>query len=240
MNLILYKEGLYNSDELANEVETNEFLGGLIIGASMTKDNKIIVYNIATNNQVCINNIQNGFLEDLRKNCFVELDDFLYKFRNYKNKIIINLTGCPVLIDNPNKNEGFIIKIREVLNNYPHLNLYICSAYDDIITFINRYLNAPNIKRGMIVYKGNLNYYDVNFYIIPNDMFDTEIVAQQMTLKKEIMLTFENGEDIVSIINKFKKSNYLFNNIEKNVAKNLLHIVTKAPRVMHTYLQNKK
>lgn len=239
MNIILYKDTLYNTQELHNEVTSNDTLNGFVLTASMTKDEKIIVYNFASNTNAYTNNIQNENLNVLKENSFVEIQDFLKYFTSYKGKIIINLIGYPDLITKPNKNEIFVRKMKKILDMYPHLNIYICSAYDDVITFINKYLDN-NIKKGMLVYKGNLNYYDVDFYIIPYDMFDTKIVFQQLNLKKEIMIFLQFTEDIITLTDNLNSKKDLLSSISDVEANKLFHIVTNSPRVMDIVLNKTK
>ena len=45
MNIILYKDTLYGAKQLYDEVDSYNFLDGIILSATMTKDDKIIVYN---------------------------------------------------------------------------------------------------------------------------------------------------------------------------------------------------
>ena len=238
MNIVLYKDSLFNISELYNEVTTNNFIDGFMVSSSMTKDKKIIVYNFAGDTNTYIDDIQNTDLSTLKENTFIELNEFLNTFKNYKKKIIISLSGYLDLVDKPNRNEEFIKIFKGIIDNYPELDLYICSVYDDIITFIIRYLNNNNVKKGMIVYRGNLNYYDVDFYLTPSNMFDTRVIAQQLKLNKEIILILDNVELIVNIIDEFQKKEYLFNDLALSKSLNLLYISTKAPRVINAYLKS--
>lgn len=238
MNIILYKDTLYGAKQLYDEVDSYNFLDGIILSATMTKDDKIIVYNFLYNPYASVQSIQKESYNELKANVFYEISEFFEIFKNYKGKLIINLHGVPNIIGHPNRNYKFVLKLRDIIKKYNQINLYICSSYDDVITYIIKELE--NIKKGMVVFEGNLNYYDVDYYVVPSRMFDTKIVAQQLKLNKEIMLTLESTEEIISIIDKFKENYYLFDGMSKKQTEDLLHIVTKSPKVMDIVLSSKK
>ena len=232
MNIVLYKDTLYNTKSLYDEVNSYEFLEGFVLAATITNDDKIIVYNLAYNISSYIENLQTENYNDLKSNSFYEMEDFLKAFKDYKGKIIINLIGAPNVVGKPNKNYTFVLNLKKIISNYKDLDLYICSTYDDIITYIDKDLS--DVKKGMFVYEGNLNYYDVDFYLMPSRMLDTKVVV------KEMMFMLESSEDIISVVDKFKRTVHLFEGMDKKSCSKQLFIVTNSPRVINIVLNCKK
>lgn len=238
MNIVLYKDTLYNTKSLYDEVNSYEFLEGFVLAATITNDDKIIVYNLAYNISSYIENLQTENYNDLKSNSFYEMEDFLKAFKDYKGKIIINLIGAPNVVGKPNKNYTFVLNLKKIISNYKDLDLYICSTYDDIITYIDKDLS--DVKKGMFVYEGNLNYYDVDFYLMPSRMLDTKVVVQQLKKNKEMMFMLESSEDIISVVDKFKRTVHLFEGMDKKSCSKQLFIVTNSPRVINIVLNCKK
>ena len=238
MNIVLYKDTLYNTKSLYDEVNSYEFLEGFVLAATITNDDKIIVYNLAYNISSYIENLQTENYNDLKSNSFYEMEDFLKAFKDYKGKIIINLIGAPNVVGKPNKNYTFVLNLKKIISNYKDLDLYICSTYDDIITYIDKDLS--DVKKGMFVYEGNLNYYDVDFYLMPSRMLDTKVVVQQLKKDKEMMFMLESSEDIISVVDKFKRTVHLFEGMDKKSCSKQLFIVTNSPRVINIVLNCKK
>ena len=238
MNIVLYKDTLYNTKSLYDEVNSYDFLEGFVLAATITNDDKIIVYNLAYNISSYIENLQTENYNDLKSNSFYEMEDFLKAFKDYKGKIIINLIGAPNVVGKPNKNYTFVLNLKKIISNYKDLDLYICSTYDDIITYIDKDLS--DVKKGMFVYEGNLNYYDVDFYLMPSRMLDTKVVVQQLKKDKEMMFMLESSEDIISVVDKFKRTVHLFEGMDKKSCSKQLFIVTNSPRVINIVLNCKK
>ncbi len=233
MNIVLYKDTFYNSMEMYNELSTQEYLDGIIVSLSMTKDGIILVYNFSIEGSTYVRSVQNQNFNELKENSFQTLNDFLNLYKNCQKNIIFNLVGTPNQMDKPNRNEQFVKNFKEIIKNYTQLNLYVSSAYDDIITYIIKYLD--NVKKGMLVYEGNLNYYDVDFYIVSDEIFDTEVVAQQIKFEKEIMIKLNSCDSIKNILDEFKKNKDLFDstkNIEKSIS-----ILTKCPYTLSKVLR---
>lgn len=238
MNIVLYKNTLYNTKALNDELNTNNLIDGFFVVCLMTSDGKIIVnnYGFAKGNYTM--NFQNENYNELKENSFYELDKFLNDFKDYKGKIILELEGTPNIVGKPNKNFEFVMRLKEITNNYKNLNLYICSAYDDIIVYISRELT--NFKKGMSVDEKNLNYYDLDFYIAPARMLDTQIVHQQLKMNKEMMFILEFSEEIMPFTSKLKDAKYLFKDIDTPYYSDLLSIITDAPQVINIVLNSKK
>lgn len=238
MNIILYKNTLYNTKVLYNDVNTKTFIDGFIVVCSMTSDDKIVVNNYGFNQYNYTVDLQNENYNELKENSFYELERFLNDFKDYKGKIILEMIGAPNIVGKPNKNYDFVMRLKEVISNYKNLNLYICSAYDDIIVYIAKELN--NVKKGMAVDEKNLNYYDLDFYIAPSRMLDTKIVVQQLKSNKEMMFVLQSSEETIPLVDKFKKENYLFDGISSQTANKLLSVITEAPSVVNIVFNSKK
>ena len=205
MMIIAHKSNLYNNKTFIEKVNSLERLTGVMLDIVMTKDKKVLVFSRVTNNKITINTIQNNDLSELIYYDILTLEDALTMLNNFKGKIIINLIPLneALLVEDYQKvvsnNLSYTEEVKKVTDKFPNLNIYVCSSSYNLLYQIIRIFT--NNKKGVILSENSCNYIDVDFYIFVPSMLNEKIMAEQLSIGKEVMLIIEGADDISIVIN---------------------------------------
>ena len=205
MMIIAHKSNLYNNKTFIEKVNSLENLTGVMLDIVMTKDKKVLVFSRVTNNKITINTIQNNDLSELIYYDILTLEDALTMLNNFKGKIIINLIPLneDLLVEDYQKvvsnNLNYTEEVKRVTDKFPNLNIYVCSSSYNLLYQIIRIFT--NNKKGVILSENSGNYIDVDFYIFIPSMLNEKIMAEQLSIGKEVMLIMEGADDISIVIN---------------------------------------
>ena len=205
MMIIAHKSNLYNNKTFIEKVNSLENLTGVMLDIVMTKDKKVLVFSRVTNNKITINTIQNNDLSELIYYDILTLEDALTMLNNFKGKIIINLIPLneALLVEDYQKvvsnNLNYTEEVKRVTDKFPNLNIYVCSSSYNLLYQIIRIFT--NNKKGVILSENSGNYIDVDFYIFVPSMLNEKIMAEQLSIGKEVMLIMEGADDISIVIN---------------------------------------
>ena len=192
MKILANKTDLYNNiDFLKKSVKMESPLEGVGFNIAITKDNKFVVFSPVSDNQTTIQTIANKNLNELKSLDLLTLDYILniYKAEKYRFKIFLNLIPSSISITSEESLEA----LKNINNNYIE-NL---------------------LKEGIVLFGGNLNYSDVDFYLFGTGLLSDEIFKQQLDLKKEVMVYVGTSNDLSLVYEHFKgeKSTALANEI---------------------------
>ena len=205
MMIIAHKSNLYNNKTFIEKVNSLERLTGVMLDIVMTKDKKVLVFSRVTNNKITINTIQNNDLSELIYYDILTLEDALTMLNNFKGKIIINLIPLneALLVEDfeqvVSNNLNYTEEVKKVIDKFPKLNIYVCSSsYNLLYQIIKIFTNR---KKGVILSENSGSYIDVDFYIFIPSMLNEKIMAEQLSIGKEVMLIMEGADDISIVIN---------------------------------------
>lgn len=210
MKIISHKNKKYDYYTFLKNVINNPVIDGIALDVLMTKDQKIIIYTPTGNYLSSISQIQSNTYENLKNNNIILLEDAISQFSNTNKKIIINL--LPIInntisednfMDGVKLNRDYVVTIEKIINKYPKIEFYLCSAYDNLVYQL-KMLNS-NYKKGFIINNLSTNYIDVDFYVFTVDVFDKEIIYQQLSFNKEVMIYILNCDDMNNIIKSIVK-----------------------------------
>ena len=206
MKIIAHKSNLYNNKTFIESVNSLEGLTGVMLDIVMTRDKQVLVFSPVTTNKITINTIQNNNLEELTYYDILTLDDALNMLNNFKGKIIINLLPLneALLIEDYQKivsnNLSYTEEVKKVTDRFSDLDIYV--------VFTNR-------KNGVVLSEDSGSYIDVDFYIFIPSMLNEKIMAEQLSIGKEVMVKMEDADDISIVIsflekNRKNKENYQY------------------------------
>jgi len=205
MRIISHKNIKYDYYTFLNETINNPILTGVAFDILMTKDKKVLIYTPSGDYESSINALQSNTYESLKRTDIIPLEDVLYQFANSNKKIIINL--LPIISNtltsenyvSVNKlNEEYVTTVLSVLNKFPTLDFYLCSAYDNLVYQIKR-LNGTH-KIGFIITNLSTSYIDVDFYVFTVNVLDEKMINQQLSLNKEVMIYILNCDDMNTVM----------------------------------------
>ena len=84
------------------------------------------------------------------------------------------------------------------------MDLSFCTSNQPLLQFVKRII--VNKKKGLIIVQEDLNYLDVDFYIISPTMLDVLIINQELNRGKEIMISSFTNNDMSIIYDYFIKN----------------------------------
>ena len=216
MKIIAHKNRKYDYFTFLKETINNSKISGISFDILMTKDKKIIIYFPSGNYLSSIDTLQSNNYNNLINENIMSLEDVLKVVANSNQKIILNFlpivsppTDEKSLINLNKLNEEYVLKVNNIVKNFPNLKFYLCSAYDNLVFQIKR-LNQNN-KVGFIITNLSTNYIDVDFYVFTTNMIDRKIIMQQLALNKEVMIYLLNCDDIDMLLKYISAEPFIYN-----------------------------
>lgn len=205
MKIIAHKSMKYDYYKFLNDALTNPTIVGVSFDVLMTKDKKIIIYTPYGNYTSTINAMQKNSFEDLKEMDILTLEETIKRFANGNKKIIINLLPIinpPItelnLSDIVRLNEEYVLTVKAILDKFPTLNFYLCSAYDNLV-FQIRKLNDKH-KVGLVLTNLSTTYQDVDFYAFTANVIDERLVNQLLNFNKEVMIYLLNCDELSDML----------------------------------------
>ncbi len=204
LKILVNKTDLYNNAEFLKKTSQKiKYLEGVGFNIAITKDNHFVVFSPISNNQATIQTITNKNLKELTYLDLLTLKDVLtfYQQKQSQNKIFLNLLPSTIPITSEesletikNINQNYTKHLLETLKPYENLNLYLGSVNASLMQL----LKSENIpwKKGIVLFGGNLNYIDVDFYVFGTELLNAEIFNQQLKSNKEVILYLGDANDL--------------------------------------------
>lgn len=205
MKIISHKNIKYDYYTFLNSTINNPIINGVAFDVLMTKDKKILIYTPTRDYLSVVDSIQSNTYENLKTTDIISLEEVLYQFINSNKKIIINL--LPIisntltsnnLQDVTRLNEEYVMTVKKIIDKFPTLEFYLCSAYDSLVYQIKRLDNIHKI--GFVITNLSTSYIDVDFYVFTVNVLDERIINQQLSLNKEVMIYILNCDDMNNIM----------------------------------------
>lgn len=232
MKLIIHTNNIYTRREFFNFIFDDQ-VSGASFDIILTKDNKIILYDVAPNSKLSIGALEQSTLEDLETPFPKELDGLLklLQEKKYKKKIFFHLIPIsfgPITDDNlltiRNRNYNYVKLVYDIARKYPDLNLYFSSLDQNVVYFMKEIIKKHKI--GITLENNNFNYMDVDFYEFPTNMLDSIIINQQLNLGKEVSVIIRDDADITLLLDTVLKNELLKSLFPKiNINTTIPHIV---------------
>ncbi|MDD6223409.1 MAG: hypothetical protein PUB18_00180 [bacterium] len=195
MKIIAQKTDALNNEEFLNNIKEHDFIDAISLNIALTQDNRILAYNIRANSESIINTIEESTLEQLDNYEIELLNDALSNINQKKIKkdIYINIvpfrTG-PLTNENiefvTNRMNLYIDLLKEILEKYPNLKIKVHSINRSILTIAKTKLK--NYRLGYVIHDRDLNFTDVDYYVITMNAFDDSIIDLLLNRNKEVIL----------------------------------------------------
>lgn len=201
MRLVSHKNIKHDYYTFLRETVNNPILTGVSFDILMTKDKKILIYTPNENYTSTVSALQSSTYETLKNTNIISLEEALIQFKNSNQKIILNL--LPIIsntltsdnyADVNRLNTEYVITVKSILDKFPSLEFYLCSAYDNLVYQIKRLNN--NHKVGFIITNLSTSYIDVDFYVFTVNVLNERIINQQLSFNKEVMIYILNCDDM--------------------------------------------
>lgn len=222
MKIIANKSYYSTMEEFLNEFLSNSsILDGISLEVILARDGVPLAITTTAYESVdneSIKQLQNTKSTDIDNNNVWTLEKVLEKIKNIDNKIVINYIPIPTIaysqdIEAINKlNKDQVIALFSIINKYPDLNFYISSMSRNIIYHFKN--QETKNKIGVVLSPYDDSYVDVDFYVFPPEMLNLSIIKEQLSIKKELMISCavcQNIKTVYEFLNSAKVKN------EKNI-----------------------
>ena len=206
MNLIIQKSIQYNIQDFFNKVINLDYIDGISLNVGVTKDEKIVVFNLSSGNEELLKSIHHNTYNQLKNLEMVMLDDILSYLNknNYKDKVMLNLIPIEYKCVTEDETKALFEKINRYVNNLltifkdkKNLNLYVHSTSRSLINLLSE--KDKNIHLGFAITTTDLNYIDVKYFVFSYEMINLTLIKQELDLGKEIFLYVGSTYEMSSI-----------------------------------------
>jgi len=234
VKIISHKNIKYDYDAFFTATINNPIIDGVAFDILMTKDKKVLIYTPSENHISTIDTIQKSTYMNLKNSDIISLEEVLTKFTNSNKKIILNL--LPIIsntltsdnyIDVNKLNQEYVITVKKIIDKFPTLEFYLCSAYDNLVQQI-RLIN-PTKKIGYIINNLSTSYIDVDFYVFTVNVLDEKIINQQLSFNKEVMIYILNCDDITTVMKGISKR--IMSGTINKIALNEIYFINNYPEL---------
>lgn len=211
MRIIAQQTDALNTHDFWDNVASNDFIYGMSLNIAFTQDNQVLTYNMAVGNNASINTIESSNLTQLQ-NYDLELFEETLKNINQRNigkDIYINIapfrTGTLTEENIQNDTERmnlYVDKIKETIDKYPNLKIHLHSINRSIITILKQKIKDHRI--GFIISNRDLNFVDVDYYVMTMNAFNDTIIDLLLRENKEVILYINSDYYIAYIYDHYK------------------------------------
>ncbi len=237
MRIIAQKTDILNNEEFIKNATTKDYIYGITINVALTKDNKILTYNLPANIEASINTIENSTYDELNNFELDLLENILNNLnqKNYNKLIYLNInpfkTG-PLTDENIEETTRrmnlYLDKIKKIIDEYPNLKINLHSINRSLVTIMKQ--KIKNHQIGYIINNNDLNFIDVNYYTVIMNVFNDTIIDILLKEKKEVNLYISSDYYLSFVYNHYvgEKSTHYRKEIFKD-----LGIVTSYPNIIY-------
>ena len=211
MNLIIQKNINYNIQDFFNKVINLDYINGVSLNVCVTKDDKIVVFNLASGNDELVKSIYKNTYNELKNLELVMLEEIIVYLNkiNYKNKLMLNLIPIEYKCVTEEESKALYERINKYANNLENifkdkanLNLYIHSTSRSLINILNK--KNINCHLGYAITTTDLNYIDVSYFVFSYEMINLVLIKQELEKKKDIFLYVGSAYEISSVFDYLK------------------------------------
>ncbi len=195
MKNIAQKSSATNTDDFLYNSYTKDYIDATSFNISYTEDGRLVAFNAASLGEGTINTIETSTLSQLKEYEIIPLDNLLNKIsqEKVKKEIYINLYPLKtVILTDENIEEvtkrmnNYVDSLKLVIDKYSNLDIFLHCINRNIVTMLKQ--KITNHKIGFVIYGDDLNFIDVDYYVILMNAFSDGIIDLLIKRKKEVIL----------------------------------------------------
>ena len=201
MKIIAYKNQLYNDLVFLHNIQKKEYIHGIMLNITSTKDHVIVAFNENILNTISLETIQNSLFKDLQYESIMELKYILDSYRYINKNIYLKISSLvlPILTESTHKeillkNTNYIQDILNTIKDYTFLPLSFYSSNKDLINQLKQE-NIP-FPIGLELSYDDLSFIDLDFYILLPNMYNPEILQELLLKNKKIIFNTVSEKNI--------------------------------------------
>ena len=181
MKIIAQKSDTMNSEDFFHKALSTNYIDGINLNVALTKDNQIVVFNNTSVSDAIVNTIDNSTLSELNNYDIITLENTLNKL-NQENTTKMNL---------------YIDTLKTIIDNFTRLTIHVHSLNRNLVSMLKNKLKDNQV--GFVIYTGDLNFIDVDYYVFTMNVYDEAIIDQLLRKKKKILI-YIHSEYYLSVV----------------------------------------
>lgn len=237
MKNIAQKSSATNTEDFFYNILTKDYIHGMVFNIAYTEDNRLVVFNASSLGEGTINTIETSTLAQLQDYEIILLEDLLGRLneQSVKKDIYINLYPLKsIILTDENiqqvttRMNQYVDQVNMIIEKYPDLSIYLHCINRNLVNMLKQKVTVAKI--GFVVYGNDLNFIDVDYYVILMNTFDDTIIDELLKNKKEVILYLSSDYYIDFVYEHYlgeKSTPYLQETFQK------LGIISNYPEIIH-------
>ncbi len=237
MKIIAQKSDALNTNDFFYNSLTKDFVSAISFNVTLTKDEKIVIFNASSIGTAITNTINNTTFQDLQTYEIISLESVLKDLSNktVKKDLYINLIPSNYELINDenaqeisNRMDNYINEMKRLIDLYKNLTIYLHSVNRSLIERIKN--TMPETKVGFAVTGVDLNFIDVDYYVLISNVQNDTIIDMLLKMDKEIIIYILSNYYISYLYDHYlgEKSTPLLQQTLKRLA-----FMTNYPEIIH-------
>lgn len=195
MRIIAQKNNTLATEEFIKNSLEKDFIDSMSINVTYTKDQKIVVYSAPAPGSAIANTINATTLGQLQGYEVILLNDMLSLLREktIKKPLYINLApyNSGILSDDnieeiTKQMNHYVDELKRILDSYSELDIYVHSINRSLVTMLKQKL--ANNRIGFAVTGADINFIDVDYYLLLTTAQNDLIIDTLLKSKKEVIV----------------------------------------------------
>ncbi len=195
MKIIAQKSDALNTDEFFNSSLSKNFVTSISFNVAFTKDEKLVIFNANSIGTAITSTINNSTFNELEYYEIASLESILKSLSEnpIKKDIYINLTPSNYELINDenameiaNRMDNYIKSMKSLMDTYKNLVIHLHSVNRSLIERIKKMI--PDVKVGFAVTGLDLNFIDVDYYVLVSNTQNDTIIDMLLKKEKEVII----------------------------------------------------
>lgn len=195
MRIIAQKNNNLNTQDFFYNALTKDYIDGINLSITYTKDNKIVVFNSPSAGAAITNTINTSTFSELQEYEIILLDEVLKNLNvnPIKKDLYINLTPSnPIILNDSNIQEvtkqmnNYVEEVEKIINQYKNLTINLHSNSRNLVTILKQRITNYNI--GFAITGNDFNFIDVDYYILVSNTQNDAIIDTLLNQNKKVII----------------------------------------------------
>ncbi len=237
MKNIAQKSSSTNMEDFLYSGVTKDYIDGICFNIAFTEDNRLVAFNASSLGEGTINTIETSTLSQLQNYEIILLDDLLQRIdqKQFTKEIYLNLYPLKSIVLTDENIEAvtkrmndYVEMVKQTIEKFPNLLIYLHCVNRGIVTKLKE--KITNNKIGFVIYGDDLNFIDVDYYVILMNAFSDAIIDLLHKRGKNVLLYLSSDYYINYTYEHYlgeKSTPYLQEEFQK------IGIISNYPEVIH-------
>lgn len=195
MRIIAQKNNNLNTQDFFYNALTKDYIDGINLSITYTKDNKIVIFNSPSAGAAVTNTINTSTYGELQEYEIILLDEVLKNLNEnpIKKDLYINITPSnPIILNDDNiqevtkKMNNYVDEVKEIIEKYKNLTINLHSNSRNLVSILKQ--KITNYKIGFSITGNDFNFIDVDYYVLISNTQNDAVIDTLLNQNKEVII----------------------------------------------------